>query len=122
MLSVFHEYIFLHMSGLGMGNFGPQPIGPADALQAQLQVNALRAIQQIHQQLEGEHNGVEVPVAPVAPVPAVPALPSTEKEDKEDKDDEDTIAAAKRKDFEDHKNNERLLNILFFWHRKKHVM
>ena len=79
-----------------------------------VQVNALRAIQQIHQQLEGEHNGVEVPVAPVAPVPAVPALPSTEKEDKEDKDDEDTIAAAKRKDFEDHKNNERLLNIFFF--------
>lgn len=111
MLSVLHEYIFLHMSGLGMGNFGPQPIGPADVLQAQLQVNALRAIQQIHQQLEGEHNGVEVPVAPVAPVPA---LPSTEKEDKEDKDDEDTIAAAKRKDFEDHKNNERLLNIFFY--------
>ena len=76
-----------------------------------VQVNALRAIQQIHQQLEGEHNGVEVPVAPVAPVPA---LPSTEKEDKEDKDDEDTIAAAKRKDFEDHKNNERLLNIFLF--------
>ena len=79
-----------------MGQFGPEEPTPQEVVTMQLHLNALLAIQDVHQQVEAQQKKEE----------------DDEKEEKEDKDD---IAAAKRKDMHepDDTDKEKWENVLF---------